>query len=180
MRPRARRGRTVKSLYAIVNPLREWALAPLLRSRKTVPDTTVTRRQNALALFQAFAEKALAGGLPPKGLEQAFAASLQISPSLWSQIKSSRPIGDKLARQIEQLGGRPRGWLDEAREPRFPTAAEKAFVELAVAAWRASSRTDRKALRERLAAAIAAGATNDAARQDHPDRGGRRRRESVT
>jgi hypothetical protein len=95
---------------------------------------TVARRQNALALFQAFAEKALAGGSPPKGLEQAFAASLQISPSLWSQIKSSRPIGDKLSRQIESLAGRPSGWL-------------------ALAAWRASNRAERKALRERLVAA---------------------------
>ena len=53
-----------------------------------------------MALFQDYAEKALAQGSPPKGLEQAFAATLQISPSMWSQIKSSRPIGDKLARQI--------------------------------------------------------------------------------
>ena len=60
---------------------------------------TLTRRHNVLALFQAYAEKALAAGTAPKGLEQAFAATLQISPSMWSQIKSSRPIGDKLARQ---------------------------------------------------------------------------------
>ena len=64
-----------------------------------MPNITVARRQNALALFQDYAEKALATGASPKGLEQAFAATLQISPSMWSQIKSSRPIGDKLARQ---------------------------------------------------------------------------------
>ena len=119
-----------------------------------MPSITVARRQNALALFQSFAGKALAGGSPPKGLEQAFAASLQISPSLWSQIKSARPIGDKLARQIEHLGGRPRGWLDEARDRGGPSPAEKAFMDLALAAWRASSRGERKALRERLAAAL--------------------------
>lgn len=118
---------------------------------------TVARRQNALSLFQSFAAKALAAGSPPKGLEQAFAASLQISPSLWSQIKSSRPIGDKLARQIEHLAGRPHGWLDEAREPTAVGPAEKAFMELALAAWRASSRAERKALRERLVAATEAG-----------------------
>ena len=117
-------------------------------------NTTVARRQNALSLFQAFAEKALAGGSPPKGLEQAFAASLQISPSLWSQVKSGRPIGDKLARQIEQLAGRPRGWLDEARDPGLPSPAEKAFMELALAAWRASNRVERQALRARLVAAV--------------------------
>ena len=115
---------------------------------------TVARRRNALSLFQSFAEKSLARGLPPKGLEQSFAASLQISPSLWSQIKSARPIGDKLARQIEHLAGRPRGWLDEARESSAVSPAEKAFMDLALAAWRASSRADRKALRERLAAAL--------------------------
>ena len=33
---------------------------------------------------------------------------------MWSQIKSARPIGDKLARQLESACGRPAGWLDEA------------------------------------------------------------------
>ena len=55
-------------------------------------DFTLVRRQNVLALFQRFAERALAQGVPPKGLEQDFAARLQISPSMWSQIKSARPL----------------------------------------------------------------------------------------
>ena len=76
-----------------------------------VANTTITRRQNAMALFQAYAEKALASGASPKGLEQTFAATLQISPSMWSQIKSSRPIGDRLVRQIEQHHAKPAGWL---------------------------------------------------------------------
>ena len=85
-------------------------LSELVASQaRQVANTTITRRQNALALFQAYAEKALAAGAPPKGLEQMFAATLQISPSMWSQIKSSRPIGDKLARQIEQHHGKPSG-----------------------------------------------------------------------
>ena len=92
-------------------------------------NTTITRRQNALALFQAYAEKALASGASPKGLEQTFAATLQISPSMWSQIKSSRPIGDKLARQIEQLRGKSAGWLDEERSDATHTAAEQALME---------------------------------------------------
>ena len=111
---------------------------------------TVTRRLNALALFQDYAEKALAAGAPPKGLEQAFAAKVQISPSMWSQIKSSRPIGDKLAKQFENLCGRPAGWLDEARQAAAPTAAEAAFLELALAAWRASNGAGRRALRKYL------------------------------
>lgn len=115
-----------------------------------VPNITVARRRNALALFQAHAEKALAGGAPPKGLEQAFAATLQISPSMWSQVKSSRPIGDKLARQIETLCRKPAGWLDEVHAVAGPTAAESAFLELALAAYRATNGAGRKALRRRL------------------------------
>jgi hypothetical protein len=117
-----------------------------------VPNITVARRQNALALFQDYAEKALAQGASPKGLEQAFAATLQISPSMWSQIKSSRPIGDKLARQIETLVGQPPGWLDEERDAAPPTAAERALMALALAAWRATNSAGRKALRAHLEA----------------------------
>ena len=115
---------------------------------------TLIRRQNALALFQGFAESALAAGQSPKGLEQAFAATLQISPSMWSQLKSSRPIGDKLARQIEALCGRPAGWLDEARTPSVPSAAETAFVALALGAWQATNSAGRKALRAHLQAIV--------------------------
>ncbi|WP_372526400.1 hypothetical protein [Piscinibacter sp.] len=117
---------------------------------QAVANTTITRRQNALALFQAYAEKALASGAAPKGLEQAFAATLQVSPSMWSQIKSARAIGDKLARQIETLCAKPTGWLDEPRKDVVPTPAEAAFLELALAAWRATNSAGRKALREQL------------------------------
>ena len=115
-----------------------------------VANTTITRRQNALALFQTYAEKALASGVPPKGLEQTFAATLQISPSMWSQIKSSRPIGDKLARQIEQHHGKPAGWLDEGRSSNSVTPAEKAFLDLALKAWRATNSPGREALRRQI------------------------------
>ena len=126
-------------------------LFELVASRaQQVANTTITRRQNALALFQAYAEMALASGAPPKGLEQMFAATLEISPSMWSQIKSSRPIGDKLARQIEQHHGKPAGWLDEARESDSVAPVEKAFLDLALKAWRATNSTGRKALREQM------------------------------
>ncbi len=115
-----------------------------------VSNITLTRRQNALALFQGYAEKALASGTPPKGLEQSFAITLQISPSMWSQIKSSRPIGDKLARQIESACGKPKGWLDVLRQDAAPSAAEVAFLELALAAWRATNRAGRQTMREQL------------------------------
>ena len=132
-------------------------LSELVASQaRQVANTTITRRQNALALFQAYAEKALAAGAPPKGLEQMFAATLQISPSMWSQIKSSRPIGDKLARQIEQHHGKPAGRLDEARESDVVAPSERAFLDLALKAWRATNSVGRKALREQMRLAAAA------------------------
>ena len=112
---------------------------------------TINRRRNALALFQAFAEVAVANGTAPKGLEQSFAASLEMSPSMWSQIKSSRPIGDKLARQIEQHCGKSVGWLDEEREAAGLSQAEQQFLGLALKAWRATNSAGRKTLRSQLA-----------------------------
>jgi len=117
---------------------------------RTMSNITITRRQNVLALFQTYIEKALATGASPKGLEQSFAASVEISPSMWSQLKSSRPIGDKLARQIEQHCGKPVGWLDEERADATPSATEKAFLDLALKAWRATNSAGRKELRARL------------------------------
>lgn len=125
-------------------------------STKPVSTITVARRHNVLALFQSYAEKALAAGAPPKGLEQSFAATLQISPSMWSQIKSSRPIGDKLARQIETLSHQPVGWLDETHAAAGQTPAEAAFLELALTAYRATNTAGRKALRDQLKAMLEA------------------------
>lgn len=63
-------------------------------THKAVSNITVTRRQNALALFNSFAEKSLAAGSAPKGLEQAFAATLEISPSMCSIcLASLSPMG---------------------------------------------------------------------------------------
>jgi hypothetical protein len=115
-----------------------------------VSNITINRRRNALNLFQAYAEAAVAGGAAPKGLEQSFAARLEISPSMWSQIKASRPIGDKLARQIEQHCGKAAGWLDEERQAEGLSPAEQQFLALALKAWRASNSEGRKKLRSSL------------------------------
>jgi len=131
------------------------ALNSVASCTRHVSNITLTRRQNALTLFQDYAEKALAAGTSPKGLEQSFAATLQISPSMWSQIKSSRPIGDKLARQIESAGGKPSGWLDEVRKESVPSAADTAFLDLALTAWRSTNSAGRKALREHLKGIVA-------------------------
>ena len=113
---------------------------------------TVNRRRSVLALFQAYAEDAIAKGAPPKGLEQTFASRLEISPSMWSQIKSSRPIGDKLARQIERHADKPTGWLDEERQAEGLSSAEQQFLALALRAWRATTSEDRKALKGQMKA----------------------------
>lgn len=113
-----------------------------------MPDNiTLLRRQNVLTLFQRFAEEQMRDGVAPKGMEQLFAQALQISPSMWSQIKSSRPIGDKLARQIEAARAQPAGWLDEAHEPQGLTPAELQFLQLALKAWRETNADGRKQLR---------------------------------
>lgn len=104
-----------------------------------MPNITTIRRHNALILFQDYAAAKIAAGEPAKGLEQAFAAELQISPSMWSQIKSSRPISDKLARQIESHTKQPSGWLDEPQGSGQPDPAEERFLEAARVAWRASN-----------------------------------------
>jgi hypothetical protein len=141
----ARRKRTVKSLYFAVNGRDNARLSPLHRIH--MPNLTLVRRRNALVLFQQFAEAQLAEGAPPKGLEQSFAAQVEISPSMWSQLKSARPIGDKLARQLEHHCGKPAGWLDEEREAAaVPDVAEERFVALARQVWRSTNAHGRREL----------------------------------
>ena len=125
--------------------------------KQAVVNITLTRRQNALELFQLYAKSALADGAPPKGLEQAFAAKLQISPSMWSQLKSSRPIGDKLARQLERHCEKSPGWLDEERESQSPSPTERVFLDLALAAWRSTNSSGRKLLRVQMQDMVKAG-----------------------
>ena len=112
-----------------------------------LPDLTVHRRHNVQTLFQQFAEEQMRAGVAPKGLEQAFAQRLQISPSMWSQIKGSRPIGDKLARQIESACRQAPGWLDEARPGQGLTTSEKQFLVRALRAWRATDADGRRRLK---------------------------------
>ncbi len=119
-----------------------------------VSDITVIRRHNVLALFQRFAEAQMRAGVPPKGLEQAFAQHLQVSPSMWCQIKSSRPIGDKLARQIEASCRQPGGWLDEERAGDGLTASEQRFLAAALQAWRTTDPEGRRRLKASLKAAV--------------------------
>ncbi|EJE51549.1 hypothetical protein PMI14_03739 [Acidovorax sp. CF316] len=117
----------------------------------TLPPLTVLRRTNVLALHRLFLEQQIAAGKPAKGLDQAFAASLEISPSMWSQIKSSRPIGNTLARQIERHAQMELGWLDAEHATEHPDPAEERFLALAREAWRQANAQGKRDLRLWLA-----------------------------
>lgn len=109
------------------------------------------RRLNAIALFQTFAEERIAAGDPPKGLESTWAAKIEVSSATWSMAKSgARPIGDKLARQIEQHCGKEPGWLDAEREPAGLTPGEQQFLALALKTFRETNSDGRKRLKHWL------------------------------
>jgi hypothetical protein len=79
-------------------------------------DVAQIRLANALVLFDEFVHATVkhADAATLRGLEGRFAERLQIQPSYWSQIKGrSRQIGERLARQFEQLCKKPSGWMDE-------------------------------------------------------------------
>ena len=80
-----------------------------------VHDVAQTRLDNALRLFDEFVQATVKhpDAATLRGLERRFAERLQIQPSYWSQIKGrSRQIGERLARQFEQLCRKPVGWMD--------------------------------------------------------------------
>ena len=80
------------------------------------PDLAQIRFDNALALFDEFVRNTIKhpDAATLRGLEGRFAERVRIQPSYWSQIKSrSRQIGERLARQFEQLCHKPNGWMDQ-------------------------------------------------------------------
>lgn len=92
-------------------------------------DVAQIRLDNALVLFDEFVRSTVkhADAATLRGLERRFAERLQIQPSYWSQIKSrSRQIGDRLARQFEQLCHKPPLWMDQPRDPAGAPVADAA------------------------------------------------------
>jgi hypothetical protein len=90
-----------------------------------VRDVAQIRLDNALRLFDEFVRATVKdpAAATLHGLERRFAERLQIQPSYWSQIKSrSRQIGERLARQFEQLTHKPYGWMDQAHDADAPAA----------------------------------------------------------
>ena len=94
-----------------------------------IRDTAQVRLDNALRLFDEFVAAAVKhpDAATLRGLERRFAERLQIQPSYWSQIKSrSRQIGERLARQFEQLFHKPQGWMDHEHGVEAPMPAPAA------------------------------------------------------
>ena len=91
-------------------------------------DVAQIRLDNALLLFDEFVHATIKhpDAATLRGLEGRFAERLQIQPSYWSQIKGrSRQIGERLARQFEQLCHKPYGWMDQPHDE-FAAAAAPA------------------------------------------------------
>jgi len=96
-------------------------------------DVARIRLDNAIALFDEFVRATVKhpDAATLRGLERRFAERLQIQPSYWSQIKSrSRQIGERLARQFEQLCHKPYGWMDQPHgAPSAPVASSEPAPE---------------------------------------------------
>jgi hypothetical protein len=115
-------------------------------------DISNIRLRNVLSLHQEFNEQMVAMGASTTGLEQAFAQKIQVSASLWSQIKSGRSVGNKLARQIESAAGRPANWLDELHPESAPDPSEMKFLAMCKAAWQRANKEERQKLKEAVRA----------------------------
>ena len=111
------------------------------------------RLRNLLSLHQAFVQERVSKGEPLSGLEGAFAASLEVSLSMWSQIKSGRTVGDKLARQFESKRSKPAGWLDLEHPETAPDPAEEKFIAMCRVAWANADRAGRSELKRFVSAA---------------------------
>ena len=111
------------------------------------------RLRNLLSLHQAFVKERVSTGEPLAGLEGDFAASLEVSLSMWSQVKSGRTVGDRLARQFESKRSKPAGWLDEEHPETAPDPAEEKFIAMCRVAWTNADRAGRAELKRYVSAA---------------------------
>lgn len=106
----------------------------------TPADRPEVRRSNLLQLFSEYVAKRMADAPSEQinGLDREFAALIQVHNTYFSGMKSgARTIGDKLARQIETLCAKEKGWLDERHEAAKPAELTK-FLQLAEKAFLAA------------------------------------------
>lgn len=120
-----------------------------------IPDRPSVRRANLLQLFAEFVSARMAQSPSQQinGLDREFAAQIQIHNTYFSGMKSgARTIGDKLARQIEVLCNKTRGWLDQAHDAHQVPVTDKTekpaglleFLELAEMAYVTAPRSRAK------------------------------------
>jgi|GEM_PF-1936193 len=111
-----------------------------------IPDRPTVRRANLLQLFSEFvaARMAQSPSQQINGLDREFAALIQVHNTYFSGMKSgARTIGDRLARQIEVLCSKAKGWMDEphgaleqsATSPANQSAELQAFLDMAERAF---------------------------------------------
>jgi hypothetical protein len=119
------------------------------KSGVNTEDIHGARRANLLLLLREFSQVRIASGEPTNGTEKAFAEQLQVSKSLLSQLKTSRPISDANAKQIEARCRKSAGWLSVIRNEDAPRPApgEDAFIALARTAYRNATKEKRAQLR---------------------------------
>lgn len=124
-------------------------LLSAVQSQENIARLPKTRAENARHLFQVFSEERFAAGEEPAGMAKAFAEHIQVSPSMWSQLKSSRAIGNKMARQIESLCKVEEGWLDVRRDAAVNSISqgEEQAIAAFLKAFRATNSVGRKNLK---------------------------------
>ena len=93
----------------------------------TPPDLARTRQARLMLLWLQWRMGRLAS--EEDAQERDFAAGLGLSSSQWSQHKAGKPLGPRLARQIEAACGQPAGWLDRAQEDSSAKAPLRELLE---------------------------------------------------
>src|SRR5882757_2955533 len=114
-------------------------------------DVAQIRLDNAMLLFDEFVHATIKhpDAATLRGLEGRFAERLQIQPSYWSQVKGrSRQIGERLARQFEQLCRKPSGWMDQHHEPHDWTNPSRTRADATPTADRSSDDRHRTVLQD--------------------------------
>jgi len=116
----------------------------------------IARRQNLLSLFSEFVAEAQSVNPAASlvGLDKAFAASIQIANTSLSSYKSgSRPIGDRIARQIESILQLDWGWMDTVHQDEDPNDDEvelNRFLKLAARTYKRATPVQRQMLADML------------------------------
>lgn len=120
-----------------------------------------TRRTNLLSLYTQFVAEAQRADPAASivGLDRAFALKLQIANTSFSSYKSgARPIGTRIANQIESILDLPKGWLSSDHADQGPSLNEaelNRFLKLATRAFKRADSSERNRLSDLLRESLA-------------------------